>query len=1021
MAEALAERGLSLPRFRIWAVEWLLGHAEVVALASIMAVAAALRLWDLDAKAFHHDESLHATFSWYLYDGRGYRHDPLMHGPFQFQVNALFLFLFGATDFVARLPHALFGTALVGMPYLLRRQIGVKAVLISAVLLTFSPTLLYFSRFDREDIYAAFWTLALVICLWRYLDERRPLWLAGMAASLALGFATKELTYITVAVVLLFLDLALAFELGKRRDGEAISAPAVALRSLILAPLAWLIAVAWPLLGRRPFGHARLPPYGDALVVLGTLTLPQLAAAIQKVPLLGVEDRGYDVAAEDDLRMATVFALLVAAAYVGLLWRAKLWLVAAVAFYVPYVLLFTTFLTNQPFPWESAFWHAKGGFFSGIWGSLDYWLPQQHVRRGNQPGYYYALMTPLYEFLPLLLGLAGAWWVARRNALSRWLLFWLGGVFVGLTLAGEKMPWLEAHIALPLSLIGAVALAAAVDALGFRERGHWLAAGAAAAVAVAAVLLLLEADGTPQVAGALLGAALLGWVLGSLLNGGVPSFGRAAVAVAVAALFTLTVRAGLTAAFKNDDTPVEMLVYTQTSPDIPQLVARIDALARESGLGANLPIVVDNTDGYSWPWAWYLRDYHSVSYVKVSDDYKPPDGAVLLVHAGNAGRVDAAAYSQTAYRHRWWFCESYRDVEGSCTTTGGLTLSQMLAKLTNLDSLSSLADFFLHRRPADASTIGSVDAVAFFPQSLAAFDVEPPPPLEPRTLADGRIVIGRAGSNRGELNQPADVFVDGQGNIWVADGLNHRVQKFDASGRYVGGLGRGGTSPADFNEPWSVAVDAEGFVYVADTWHHRIQKFSPALDFVASWGGPATRPNPGPLELFGPRDIVVAEDGTLWVTDTGNERLIHYSKTGEPLDLYGREGSGAGEFLEPVGLAYDAAGNLFVADTWNGRIQRFAPTFASSTSFQTSWTSREVIAKPYLAVLADGRLLASDPASGLLQLFDAAGAPAGSWRPEADALPVGLAALADGGFVFSDARRDEVQIVPAALISRLFR
>src|SRR3972149_170265 len=164
-----------------------------------MAAAAALRLWDLDAKALHHDETLHATFSWSLYDGRGYPHAPLMHGPFQFNMNALSFFLFGVTDFTARLPHALFGTALVGMPYLLRRQIGAKAALIPAALLAVSPTLLYFGRFDREDIYAAFWTLAIVVCLWRYLDGQRPTWLAGLAPALAFAFAAEERTYLAGA------------------------------------------------------------------------------------------------------------------------------------------------------------------------------------------------------------------------------------------------------------------------------------------------------------------------------------------------------------------------------------------------------------------------------------------------------------------------------------------------------------------------------------------------------------------------------------------------------------------------------------------------------------------------------------------------------------------------------------------------------------------------------------------------------------------------------------------------------
>ena len=54
------------------------------AYAGILILALALRLWDLGGQALHHDESLHAVYSWYLFDGRGYLHNPLMHGPFQF-------------------------------------------------------------------------------------------------------------------------------------------------------------------------------------------------------------------------------------------------------------------------------------------------------------------------------------------------------------------------------------------------------------------------------------------------------------------------------------------------------------------------------------------------------------------------------------------------------------------------------------------------------------------------------------------------------------------------------------------------------------------------------------------------------------------------------------------------------------------------------------------------------------------------------------------------------------------------
>jgi hypothetical protein len=72
-------------------------------------------------------------------------------------------------------------------------------------------------------------------------------------------------------------------------------------------------------------------------------------------------------------------------------------------------------------------------------------------------------------------------------------------------------------------------------------------------------------------------------------------------------------------------------------------------------------------------------------------------------------------------------------------------------------------------------------------------------------------------------------------------------------------------------------------------------------------------------------------------------------------------------------------------------------------------------------VLADGRIVAAEPDKGMLMLFDANGSQRGTWRPESDAFPVGVAALPDGGFVFSDARRNQVQIVPAPLLERLFR
>jgi len=97
---------------------------EHVAYFCLFALALLTHLWGLGDRALHHDETLHAAYSWRLYTGQGFAHDPLLHGPFLYHITALMYFLFGDNDFTARLSVALFGSALVVMPFLIRRELG---------------------------------------------------------------------------------------------------------------------------------------------------------------------------------------------------------------------------------------------------------------------------------------------------------------------------------------------------------------------------------------------------------------------------------------------------------------------------------------------------------------------------------------------------------------------------------------------------------------------------------------------------------------------------------------------------------------------------------------------------------------------------------------------------------------------------------------------------------------------------------------------------------------------------------
>src|SRR5690606_37675034 len=119
----------------------------------------------------------------------GYQHDPLMHGPLQFHLMAAFFKLFGDSDFIGRLPHALAGTALVFTPLLFRRYLGSLGVVLGSVFFLVSPVVMYYSRFARNEPMVALFTVLMLLAVLKYRDTGRFRWLVIFAANLALQFA----------------------------------------------------------------------------------------------------------------------------------------------------------------------------------------------------------------------------------------------------------------------------------------------------------------------------------------------------------------------------------------------------------------------------------------------------------------------------------------------------------------------------------------------------------------------------------------------------------------------------------------------------------------------------------------------------------------------------------------------------------------------------------------------------------------------------------------------------------------
>ena len=174
---------------------------EIILYLFIGIIAVVLRFWDLGYRSVGYDESLHLFYAYQLSQGLGYEHTPVTHGPFQFHGIALLHFLFGDTEYTSRMLSAIFGSMVVFMPYFLRDKLGSYGSIITSGLLAFSPTMLFYSRYARNDIIMVFWTFAIIVCFWRYLDCGKSRYLYMTSIFLSLAFATKETTFIVLAIV----------------------------------------------------------------------------------------------------------------------------------------------------------------------------------------------------------------------------------------------------------------------------------------------------------------------------------------------------------------------------------------------------------------------------------------------------------------------------------------------------------------------------------------------------------------------------------------------------------------------------------------------------------------------------------------------------------------------------------------------------------------------------------------------------------------------------------------------------
>lgn len=258
--------------------------------------------------------------------------------------------------------------------------------------------------------------------------------------------------------------------------------------------------------------------------------------------------------------------------------------------------------------------------------------------------------------------------------------------------------------------------------------------------------------------------------------------------------------------------------------------------------------------------------------------------------------------------------------------------------------------------------------------------------------------FGANGSGNGQFKSPADVAVDKQGNLWVADRTNNRLEQFSEDGEFVQAVGALGTAGGKLSAPAGVAVDGSGNVWVADTGNNRVEQFNQKGEFVLVFGKDVnkTKVTAGAPEsernlctaasgntcqagvagsaagqLKAPQGIAATSGGNVWIADTGNSRLQKFSPAGSLINNISGYGSEAGKLKEPASIAVGPDGSIWVADTVNNRIQQWNSSLALVRTFGTEGVGNNQFKRPAgIDVDADGNVWVADQLNNRIQLFD---------------------------------------------------
>ena len=211
-----------------------------------------------------------------------------------------------------------------------------------------------------------------------------------------------------------------------------------------------------------------------------------------------------------------------------------------------------------------------------------------------------------------------------------------------------------------------------------------------------------------------------------------------------------------------------------------------------------------------------------------------------------------------------------------------------------------------------------------------------------------------------------DLALGSDGNLYVLDALNSRVQVITPDGTYVREWGGAGSAPGLFTDPKGIAIDRAGLIYIADGGNRRVQVFDDVGHVLATWGDSLL----GGESLHDPTDVAIDAGGTVWVTDWVTQRVYRFATEDTDFTGVGERGVLSADFAMPIGAAVDAHGTLYVADFHGHQIQVFAPDGAPLGSIGSVGVQPGQFLGPrYLTVSPDGLLYVAEEGNRRVSIF----------------------------------------------------